>query len=257
MVGHNAALMLPTQQPLCCFSRTCYTPHNCGMTQVSTAQEIRDWLNQVIAEKGLSAAAWAKKAGVAASTVQRAIKPSYEFVTSSRTLAKLAEAAGAPPPTLTDVREAQLVPRFLPVRYRVQAGQWIETDTEEPFDACQPVAPDPRYSEFSQWLELVVGDSINTKIADGGYAHVVDAIEMGYAPRFGDYVVVERRRAGGLLRERTIKQIAFSADGHVELWPRSTNPKWNGPLILTDGARERDDIEIEVVGLVIGAYSAF
>jgi len=221
------------------------------------AQQIRDWLMSVMDEKGLSPPQWAKRAGVAASTIQRAIKPDYKFVTSTKTLAKLAGAVGATPPRVEKATNDTISPLFLPVLHKVQAGLWLEVDAESQLmsEAPKAVMPDPRYSQWPQWLEEVVGDSANLKIPEGSFAHVVDAIEMGYAPRQDDWVVVERRRAGGLLRERTIKQVALNGSGEIELWPRSTNPKWVSPVSLTAGSRAGEDIEVEVVGLVIGFYS--
>lgn len=229
---------------------------------MSAAAQIRTWMKQVLTDSGMSVVEWSAKSGVAKSTIHRALKPDYEFVTSSRTLAKLANVANTTPPQLTNgsggasaTRTVQ--PTFLPVRYKAQAGQWFEVDElAQTYAAQYPVAPDPRYASFPQWLEEVVGDSVDLKIPEGGFAHVVDAIQLGYAPRDGDYVVVERKRAGGQLRERTIKQVAIDA-GRVQLWPRSTNPRWQSPLDLTAGAAPGEDIEVAVVGLVIGAYSPF
>lgn len=228
-----------------------------AMPEPDPAAQIRDWLNSVMTEKGLTPPQWAKAAGVAASTIQRAIKPSYKFVTSSKTLAKLAAAAGATPPKLNELTNAKIIPLFLPVRFKVQAGYWLEVDAEMQRFSNPPkaVMPDPRYSEFPQWLEEVVGDSANQRIAEGSFAHVVDAIELGYAARDGDWVVVERRRGGGLLRERTIKQIVVTSANKVELWPRSTNPKWSSPVVLNAGGRGNEDMEVEIVGLVIGVYT--
>jgi len=166
------------------------------------------------------------------------------------------------PATEADVR---IVPRFLGVRYRVQAGQWYEIEFEEPPQQISlAVVPDPRFANWPQWLELVLGDSVNLKIPPGHYAHVVDAIEMGYAPKPGDWVVVERRRDQGRTRERTIKQVEITADGIVRLRARSTNPIWeratvlafrNGEPITDAGVEAGDDTtEVEIVGLVIGAY---
>lgn len=75
--------------------------------------------------------------------------------------------------------------------------------------------------------------------------------------RVGDLVVVERRRGGGLLRERTIKEVAFNARGKMELWPRSTNPKWSQPIVLNGGVKPGEDLEVEIVGLVVGSYASF
>ena len=156
---------------------------------------------------------------------------------------------------MAGAREAQIVPRYLPVRYKVQAGLWYEVDADEPPEQIShAVAPDPRFANWPQWLELVVGDSVNLRIAPGSYAHVVDAIEMGYAPKDGDFVVVERRR--GAVRERTIKQAEVKGWA-VTLWPRSSNPKWSDPIQVNEGARDGEQIEVEIVGLVIGAYSPF
>lgn len=189
----------------------------------------------------------------------------------SDTLSKMAEALGVSlgeillPNALADdgpafvgaTPDPRIVPRFLPVCHRVQAGLWYEVDgfAQDYPAPPQAVLPDPRFAEWPQWLEEVVGDSVNLRIAPGGFAHVVDAVAMGYAPRNGDYVVVERRRAGGHLRERTIKQLEVTETG-VKLWPRSTNAKWSEPITLTDGCAD-EDVEVEIVGLVIGAYSPF
>lgn len=208
---------------------------------------------KVMADTGMTAREWAIKADVAGTTITRAIKPEYKFVTSSRSLAKLGAAIGVAPPDVAKTGDPRIVPHFLPVRYVVQAGEWRRVDdaTQE-FYGTYPVSPDPRFAEWPQWLELIMGDSINLKAAEGGYAHVVDAIDMGYAPQDGHFVVVERRIDGGHRRERTVKQIVINK-GVVELWPRSTNPEWKGPVLLTRGA-EHQDIEVEIVGLVLGFY---
>ena len=212
---------------------------------------IREWMKATLERDGLTVDGWAKLAGVHKSTIHRALKDDYAFVTSSRTLNRLAQAAGVSPPDV--LSQVKLELRFLPVRYSVQAGLWYEIDAEEPPEhRSVAVAPHPAFERFPQWLEKVVGDSVDLKIPAGHYAHVVDAQEMGYAPRHGDWVVVERRRDQGCVRERTIKQIEMS-EGRVALWPRSRNPKWSEPVDLAAGARP-GDTEVQIVGLVIGAY---
>lgn len=237
--------------------------HSAAMSdEAQLITEIRAWLERMLKEHvGLTAPSWAKRAGVAASTVQRALKPDYPFMTSSRTLAKLATAIGEQPPQIGPTRALQIVGSFLAVRFRVQAGLWYEVDSEEPIEQISyPVVPDPRYAEWPQWLELVVGDSANKKIPDGHYAHVVDAIEMGYMPKPKHWVVVERQRDQGRIRERTIKQVGevkfVEIDGvdhlRAELWPRSTNPRWSEPIQI--GVDGDEGVEARIVGLVIGAY---
>jgi hypothetical protein len=156
-----------------------------------------------------------------------------------------------------DSRDPRLPLRLLNVRYLVQAGLWREADVEVPPEqGAFAVLPSPRYAQFPQWLERVVGDSVDKKIPHGGYAHVVDALEMGYEPKTGDWVVVERRRDQGAVRERTIKQVEVTGEGLVRLWPRSNNPRWQQPVDLLDGARPgEEDVEAVIVGKVIGSYS--
>jgi hypothetical protein len=217
------------------------------------AAEIRAWMRRVMQKCDITPTEWAKKAGVARTTVARPLKEGYEFVTSSRTLSKLAAAVDSDPPPILNHKAVRVDPLYLPVRYRVQAGHWIEVDVAAQEYPAPPraVAPDPAYSAWPQWLELVVGDSIDREIQPGSYAHVVDAVDMGYAPQQGDFVVVERRRDQGRLRERSIKQVEIKRSGRVELWPRSTNPMWNKPLEL---ATSDETAEVHIVGLVIGAY---
>lgn len=222
---------------------------------MSAAARIREWLTETMLREHLTVEQWATRAGVAKSTIFRALKDDYEFVTSSRTLSKLADAVGAEPPS--SLTQLKLEPRFLPVRYKVQAGLWFEADAEEPPE--QPslaVLPDQRFARFPQWLEKVVGDSADKKIPAGHYAHVVDAIEMGYAPREGDWVVVERSSDQGGKRERTIKQVEIGPHGAVRLCPRSSNPRWRKPIEILAGIANHEAAEVRIVGLVIGAYNS-
>lgn len=257
--GINAVFMPHRQGHICRSSTAIADVQICRMTDEEIiAAEIRDWMLATLDQQGMTAASWAKRAEVSPTTVQRAIKPGYAFVTSSKTLSKLARAIGREPPNIK-ARSAEPVLQRLPVRYRVQAGHWIEVDSaaQDFIAEPQPIMARPEYGHAEQWLELVVGDSIDLRIPAGGFAHVVNAISAGREIKAGDLVVVERRRGGGLLCERTIKEVAFTARGKMELWPRSSNPKWSQPLLLNGDTKPGEDIEVEIVGLVIGSYSSF
>lgn len=144
---------------------------------------------------------------------------------------------------------------LLSVRFAVQAGAWIEVD-----EAAQvsprgaPVAADARFPKGYQWLELVRGDSMDLIFPEGAWVHAVDAVEIGYAPRQGDLVVVERRRQGGALVERSLKQIVITAAGAPEFWPRSHNAKWRSPLTMDGVSDDVDGEHIRIAALVIGGY---
>lgn len=226
----------------------------------------RNSLRALVRESGRSARKVSIDAGLGATAIKDILSGKSRDPGAS-TLAAIAEELnvavadlleGAPSAGSSGLTHVKLALRYLEVRYRVQAGLWFEVDAEEPPEqVALAVLPDPRFAPFPQWLEKVVGDSANLRILPGQFAHVVDAVEMGYAPQNGHWVVVERRRDQGAVRERTIKQIETMPDGQVLLWPRSSNPKWREPVSPTDGARNADDTEVEIVGLVIGAYDQF
>lgn len=139
----------------------------------------------------------------------------------------------------------------LSVRHRVQAGMWLEDDDFTADSVTGPaISADPRYPD-PQWLEIVAGDSMDMEAPEGSFAHVVGHEGIDREPRNGELWIVRRvRHLGGALSERSIKQVR-KTNGKVELWPRSSNPKWAAPLIVDDGD---EDTAIFYEGLVIGIY---
>lgn len=169
------------------------------------------------------------------------------------TAADLIDAPAAKP---APTRLPQL--RSLPIRFEVAAGSWHAADElrQEPLGNYEEAHLVEEYDQFPQWIEKVVGDSYNLKIPHGSLIHVVDAVAMGYAPRHGHTVVVQRTRAQGAFVERSLKEVVRTPFG-VELWPRSYNPKWDQPLNYLDGAGNNDDVQVEIVGRVVRAYLQF
>lgn len=230
----------------------------------ATAEKIRNWLSGALADKGMSVAELAQKSGVNRATIFRALKDDYDFVTSSRTVDKLADALGIPGPDgLAGTTKTEGPAPFtsfvtLPIVMGVAAGAWQAVDefTDEEPEVFEAAIPVPGCEQLPQWLERVTGDSYNLKVADGSLVHVVDAIAMGYAPKHGDTVVVVRRRAQGAFVERSLKEVVQTPFG-VELWPRSHNPKWAEPLNYLAGTKDGEDVEIEIVGKVFRAYQIF
>ena len=210
-------------------------------------------MKAVLAEKSWTARRWAKEAELSPSTVQRPLKEDYANVTSTRTLLKLARAANVAPP------EIGMTPAIseaidLPIAHEVAAGAWLAADEtrDEPYGyaEAQRIAP---FADYPQWLERVVGDSIDRRIPSDALIHVVDAKAIGYAPRDRDLVVVVRSRAGGQFFERSVKEVETGRDG-VRLWPRSHNPRWQDPLDYRAGLGEGEEADVEIVGLVVRAY---
>ena len=141
--------------------------------------DIRTWMTDTMAAKRWSAAEWAHKAGVAPSTIQRAVKEGYQFVTSTNTLTTLAEAAGVSAPKLTgdgprtsvvvaDARDGIVdIPEY---DIRLSAGGGYYVDREEvignwPFPAAY--LQQMRLSAKNLSMVEVSGDSMQPTLWDG------------------------------------------------------------------------------------------
>lgn len=238
---------------------------------LKTPEAIRAWLSSVLETKGLTTIVWADKAGVSRSTLFRALSPDYTFVTSRRTLTKLAAAledlsgngaaTGSAPLALAGAEQvaasaglgAPAAPGFLELRYEIQRGVWRDSSPDVPCFYNGPipkVGRDDRYPGAQQWLELVRDDSADALVGPGAFVNVIDAAGIDYAPRQGDWVVAQRCRDAGLL-ERTVRQVDISQAG-VRLLIRASNPRLGGAQdakMTLDGAT--------IAGLVAGAHRIF
>jgi transcriptional regulator with XRE-family HTH domain len=146
---------------------------------------------------------------------------------------------------------------LLPVAHHCKAGSFLEEDEISQVEPrLEPAEFFPAYARWPQWLEVVDGDSIDKLIPSGALIHVVDAQAMGYAPVTDDIVVVQRSRLGGMLRERTVKQVEVTNEG-IKLWPRSHNPKYQSPVDITEYADNDDGVTVTIVGKVLQAYIRF
>lgn len=73
----------------------------CYFASVKEQQKIIvSWMEDVIKRTGLAPEAWAKAAGIAPTTITRAMKPEYKFITKQQTLQALADAVGLAPPII-------------------------------------------------------------------------------------------------------------------------------------------------------------
>lgn len=146
----------------------------------------------------------------------------------------------------------------MPIRHEVAAGSWHAVDEVQDIPlGSAPTALVPEYATKEQWLERVRGPSMNKILPDGALVHVVSAIDIRYEPKTDDLVIAVRRRAQGAFIERSIKQVVATPEGEVQLWPRSHDPRFQTPLVLLEGAREGEDVEVEIAGKVIRAYITF
>lgn len=145
--------------------------------------------------------------------------------------------------------------QMLHIRYRVQAGAWLEANAFSYRDYGEgPIPPDPRIPPDAQWLEEVVGESMNRLFPSGTLVHVVDAVAINYTPRDGDLVVLERTRYQGSEIERSVKQIHM-VGRRVEFRGNSTQDEFNEPILFRDGSK--DDTVVRIAGWVKHAVLRF
>lgn len=142
----------------------------------------------------------------------------------------------------------------VPVRGEVSAGKWLEFDDFDAgrYDPIFMIAG--RYPVSDQFAFKVSGTSMDkARIFDGDFVVCVPYWRARSALTAGDLVVVERRR--GPVFERTIKELVIQPKQY-ELWPRSTDPRFQQPIIIPKGdpMAEADGTVVEVVGLVIASY---
>ncbi|WP_312126534.1 S24 family peptidase [Brevundimonas sp.] len=226
----------------------------------------RERLRQIIAEQNTSARA-VSLAVSSNSTLVRDILTGKSKNARGDTMAKIAEHLGVAVEELMTGVDAPVVrtaPELveLPVRGEVRAGAWLLVEDEAPPAETRPAARDPRFPNAAQWLSVVRGDSMNALVRggrpagiyDGDYVHCVDAVDVGYLPRTGDVVEVERIRFQGRERELTLKQVEVTNDG-ILLWPRSLNPRWSHPLEYREEPAE--DVEVRIRGWVIQSLRLF
>lgn len=136
--------------------------------------------------------------------------------------------------------------RMIPLLGEVRAGAWLEiSDHEEP-EEWIPFA-DRDYQRAQVFALNVVGRSMDRDYPDGTTIIVVNAKEAGV--REGDHVVVRRRH--GSTTETTLKELAVNGD-QILLWPRSSDPNHQEPILVSHD-RDSDD-GVEIIGVVIATY---
>jgi len=216
------------------------------------------WIQQISDDLGLTFTELARRAGVDPATLTRFMNnPQYKPNLSDTTLQKIADTVKRPLPEQPSISP---LPRpiglsTVKVVGSAAAGLWKEVSiiADHYHDLEDiPVVENPKYAGKLQYALLIEGNSINRAIPDGEYAICVAWAELGTEPTTGQYVHVERSRGG--LQEVTIKKIQIASDGHVQLWPDSTDPRFQTPLDLSE---IEEDTEITIRGLVIGSYRRF
>ena len=156
------------------------------------------------------------------------------------TLIKLAHALKVPPSYFLlaaaqeEGRMGTLQMETIFVRGAVQAGVWTEALEWDPADWMEVSAPiDPRLPAGTERFGLLArGTSMNRLFPPGSIVICARYYDLPHGPKSGDKVVVLRRSAklGGF--EATVKEYELASDGRHILWPRSSDPAFQQPIII-------------------------
>lgn len=202
---------------------------------------------------GWSQAELAKRVGVSQVTIAQIESGK---ITRSKFLPDI-EHSLTPNSSGSQIVSVKPIRQYVPVVGRIAAGVWMEHDFPDEFEGVMiPQIPDV-FPRLEQRAYEVSGPSMNLLgINSGDFVVTVPYFMARREPTNGDVVVIERRRDSGDI-ERSIKEVAVYMD-RVELVPRSTDPRYQEPLVVSRGNDGRDDYrDIEIVGLVIGLFRRF
>ena len=195
------------------------------------------------------------------------------------TLQKIAAVLGLPTPflldaaTKTDTKSGEPSAAAMDVVFvqgAVQAGVWHAALEWDASDWYGVTVPQSRKHPGRQRFGLEVrGTSMDRHYPDGTVVLVIKFDAIGRLPRPGDHVVVLQRSRNGAEWEATLKEYDRDAGGRHLLWPRSTDPDFQVPIIIaadelpvSDGSEPvplqvtADDASGDLIisALVVGAY---
>lgn len=225
---------------------------------------MEDWRKRVqrlMDENGLDMRTLSRRAGLGDTYVRDAIKRNRGG--SIEAMAAIARVLGtsvnylmtgveiSQPPVAKVKLDASLSQIKIYILGEVAAGVWVEeTMSLSMADAVESVFPaDPRYPIDAQYDLVVRGTSIDKIAREGDLLRCIDVVKAGIEVRDGDLVICRRTR--GQLVEVTAKRVRRRAAGAMELWPESTDPRWQEPILVGG-----DDAGIEVIAICTFTYAA-
>ena len=145
--------------------------------------------------------------------------------------AYLLEAAAGTP--LDQAKGAPIALEPVLVRGAVQAGVWrdgTEWDGDDWYAVTVPA--DRRFPGIDRFALEVRGQSMNRHYPDGTIVICVRYGDIGRGPDEGERVVCLRRSRQTGEFEATIKEYRRDDKGRHVLWPRSSDPEFQQPIVL-------------------------
>lgn len=224
-----------------------------------------DKIDQRLEALGLTAAEASKRATGSADTIRNWKRAASQGASGGATLKTLEPIARV---LETDV--ASLVGKSagfapipipstpLPYGGKVNAGYFLSIDdaNQDIGDHLVPltVPRHPAYPKLHQSAYLVVGNSMDLAgmpegmwVVAADYADYVD--QVGELSN-GNYVIVERSRAGGSEIDRTVKEVQFAQRG-MRLVPRSSNPTHKEFFIDLAPEADNDTEQVRLLAVVL------
>ncbi len=237
-------------------------------------EQIRQRITKALEITGWSPSRLALNAGLAASTLSRFLYQPVKHTISLKTLTKVEEAvrlhleeqALAPKKTQQNLRYLLKVSQncevinspiiSLYIRGVVQAGEWLEA-MEWHHDDWQKISL-PRPTAHKSFFGLrVKGQSMNIEYPEGTILVCVSIHDHNSPLNEGDHVIVQRWKDNEV--EATVKEYRKGDDGKIWLWPRSTDPEHQTPILIPennyhDSTQFEGSKDIWVVAVVVADY---
>lgn len=199
---------------------------------------------------GLNAFETAKRANLGASYVRDILRGKTR-VPNAENIAKLAAVLETTVDYLMDrsndstLRVVAAKVEGVPVLGRVAANTWYTADDDVIDVDTDDIERIPSISGYPvewQFGMIVDGNCLNKVANDGDRLVCLDLIKSGTPIMEGDLIIVERSKFGGQMRQRTAKRVKKTKAGY-ELWPESTDPAHQEPILLNEAA-DGEDIRV-------------
>lgn len=235
------------------YSKICDDRENLNMND--KRKEIRDWLAAELERKGHGAKGQlASFLGIRPEGVTRILGKSGKEgrEVAAEELLKMGEFFGTTPPGLKlDLTPVEVKLDTIPIRGKVAASSWLDVeDMDFGWDDMDPVPTISGYPKEWQFALVVEGNCLNKKASHGDVLICLDLIKAGLSFKENDLVIVERKKYDGQMVQRTAKRVRQSAKG-FELWPESTDPAHQEPLILYESTPGET---ATVIGIVLWIF---
>lgn len=211
-----------------------------------------EWIRQVLDDKksGKTRKGLAAALGIDPAQITRILDRSR--VIKVPEVSKIADYLGVAPPvtesSLELVRE-EISHRKVPILGEVAAGVWLEVSVfnqeVEPSEYL-PYVPIDLQNDPGVFALRVRGTSMNKIAPEGALLVCVLNRHSGKDLDPGQVIIAERRDPDGTF-EVTAKRVRRHA-GKIELWPESTDPKYQTPMVLDESLGE--GVEVHVMGRV-------